>query len=328
MMKISIMITSYNLVDYIDTSIQSVVQQEMPCDWELLIGDDGSNDGTIEKIQQWQKRYPNNIRFKVNDRQKTDVKDGFRAGKNRASLLEMATGDYLIYLDGDDCWLGTEKLRTQFEALEDSNNSDCSCCGHNTLGYVIPENRKYKMVDVNVPTRKFSAKEYWPTMYFHTNTILFRKECKKLLLDNLYRMHLNDNFITFILLQFGKVLYLDKVWAQYNITGTGLWTGNGKVYGYFRNITIYDMERKINPYMYLQSYRRHIGDFAFILKNYTPDQYSALLPILNPLDKNIFKYTFAMAHMYDHNLIGFLYRYKVLFHFYYGKLRLKLANYL
>ena len=47
------MLTSYNLVDYIDTSIASVVNQEMPCDWELLIGDDGSNDGTVDKIKIW-----------------------------------------------------------------------------------------------------------------------------------------------------------------------------------------------------------------------------------------------------------------------------------
>ena len=39
-MKISIMITSYNLEDCIDTAIESVVRQRMPCEWEILVGDD------------------------------------------------------------------------------------------------------------------------------------------------------------------------------------------------------------------------------------------------------------------------------------------------
>ena len=320
------MITSYNLADYIDTSIQSVVDQMMPCDWELLIGDDGSIDGTIEKLQIWQKRYPDNIIYYVNDRPKTKVKDGYRAGKNRASLLEKATGDYLIYLDGDDCWLSNEKLMTQYAILQDTNNADCSCCAHNILGYVIPENKKYNMVDEAIPSRKFTPEEYWPTLYFHTNTILFRKECKELLLNPLYRDHLNDNFITFILLQYGNIYYLNKVWAQYNMTGDGLWTGNGKVYGYFRNMTLYDMERHINPSMYLQSYRRHIGDFAVILKNYKKEDFDKLTPILNSLDPKRYKYTFAFAYMYDEGIKGLINRLFILWQFNYGKLRLRLAK--
>ena len=143
MKKISVMLTSYNLVDYIDESISSVVNQDFPCDWELLIGDDGSNDGTIEKLKVWQSKYPENISYVVRDRPATKVKDGYRAAKNRAALLDQATGDYLIFLDGDDCWLGTEKIKTQFQILEDPANADCSCCAHNIQAYVIPENRKY-----------------------------------------------------------------------------------------------------------------------------------------------------------------------------------------
>ena len=324
--KISIMITSYNLVDYIDVSIKSVLDQNMPCDWELLIGDDGSTDGTIEKLQRWHEKYPKNIRYKVNDRPQTKVKDGYRAGKNRASLLEMAKGNYLTFLDGDDCWLGNDKLMTQYAILQDSNNADCSCCAHNILGYVIPQKKKYNMVDDAIPSRKFTPNEYWSLLYFHTNTILFRDECKELLLNPLYRDHLNDNFITFILLQYGNVYYLNKVWAQYNMTGDGLWTGNGRIYGYFRNITLYDMELHINPDMDLQSFRRHIGDFAIILREYKKEDFSKLLPILDPLDPKRFKYTFALAHMYDENFKGILNRLFILFKYNYGKIRLKFAK--
>ena len=297
MKKISIMITSYNLVDYIDVSINSVVSQEMPCDWELLIGDDGSTDGTIEKLQSWHERYPANIRYWVNERPKSNVKDGYRAGKNRAGLLERASGDYLIYLDGDDCWLGTEKLKAQFAILENPANADCSCCAHNILAYVISENRKYSWIKEDMPSQKLTLKQYWSHYYFHTNTNLFRKECKQMLLDPLYRMHLNDNFITYILLQFGKVYYLDKVWAQYNMTGQGLWTGHKKIYGMFRNMTLYDLEKHVNHNLSKEILAKHSTDIEYIIKNYTLDDYNAIQPVISVLDPKVFVTTLAFANM-------------------------------
>ena len=50
-MKLSILITSYNLEEYISQAIESVVKQNMPFEWELLIGDDGSTDGTVDIIK-------------------------------------------------------------------------------------------------------------------------------------------------------------------------------------------------------------------------------------------------------------------------------------
>lgn len=285
------MITSYNLADYIDKSISSVICQKKPCEWELLIGDDGSDDGTITKIKKWQEKYPNNIRYYVNERKQTTVKDGYRAGKNRASLLEKANGDYLIFLDGDDCWLGTEKLVSQFEILEAQENTDCSCCAHNIQACVVSEDRKYSWLDEKIPSQKLTLKQYWSYYYFHTNTLLFRKECKEMLLKPLYRMHLNDNLITYIVLQYGNVYYLDKVWARYNLTGNGLWTGHNKVYGMFRNITLFDLERKICPNLKYNILKLHYGNILYLLRHYQEKDYALILPIIKPLDPSVFKTT-------------------------------------
>ena len=296
MKKISIMLTSYNLVDYIDESISSVVCQEMPCDWELLIGDDGSDDGTIEKLARWKEKDPEHINYFVNERPKTTIKDGYRAAKNRASLLEKATGDYLIYLDGDDCWLGFEKLKTQFAILENPANADCSCCAHNIQAYVIPENRKYSWEDENMPAQKMSIEQYWSYYYFHTNTLLFRKECKEMLLDSLYRDHLNDNLITFIVLQYGKVYYLDKVWARYNMTGSGLWTGHSKVYGRIRNITLFDLELHIAPHLRKKIFRKHCWEIYSLLKSFNASDLNEIVPIVSVLDKKVFKTVFLLIN--------------------------------
>ena len=301
-MKISILITSYNLVDYIDDAISSVICQEFPCDWELLIGDDGSTDGTLEHINNWISKFPDNIQLITENRDGEEGKTGSRAARNRARLLEKASGDYINYLDGDDCWLGTVKLKEQLEMLENPRYKDCSCCAHNIEAFYIPKNACRIMVDETISTRTYSAKEYWPKQYFHTNTILFRKECKEMMLDSLYRDHLNDNFITYILLQYGKILYLNKVWARYNLTGEGLWTGKGPVYGRFRNLTLYDLERHIEPKLWLESFERHLGDFKIILKDYSPEKYKIVEPIVGNLPQDVFRVTRGLALKPDASL--------------------------
>lgn len=296
MKKISIMITSYNLEDYIDTSIQSVIQQDMPCDWELLIGDDGSTDDTVVHINKWIEKYPNNIKLYQIPREEETKKVGSRAAKNRAFLLEQSTGDYLIYLDGDDCWLGTEKLIRQFAALESPEYANCSCCAHNIEAFVIPENRRYLMTDAKVSTRVFGFEEYWKRYYFHTNTILFRRVCKEKLLNPLYRDFLNDNFITYLVIQYGDILYMKDVWAQYNLTGQGLWTGHKRIYGLFRNMQIVDLQIKERSDAKSIIYYRHYNDLKSVISEYKEgEDYTAIEPLLQGTTPSDFPLTFMLS---------------------------------
>lgn len=294
-MKISVMLTSYNLVEYIDASIESVVTQEMPCDWELLIGDDGSTDGTVEKIKVWIDKYPEHIKLFQIPRDSDSTKVGSRASRNRALLLEQASGDYLNYLDGDDCWLGTTKLKSQFIQLEDPANADCSCCAHNTEAFVIPEDRRYLLTNETIPNQKYAFEEYWRHYYFHTNTLLFRKECKEKLLDPLWRDSLNDNNITFLVLQYGKVLYLKDVWALYNMTGNGLWTGHKKIYGLFREMKSVDLQIREYPKSRNVILYRHYNSIVTILRTYTKADYEDVASLLVGLDRNTYTYTFLLS---------------------------------
>lgn len=290
-MKVSILVTTYNIQDYVDDAIRSVVEQEMPFEWELLIGDDGSSDLTADHIREWIKRYPDNIKLFVHDRGNTNEKIGSRAARNRAFLLEKANGEYIQFLDGDDCFLDKLKIKTQIEILDDSHNSSCACCGHNMSVYVIPTKERYLLTNEPAGDRIYTFEKYWSKHYFSTDTILFRRECKYLLLDKRYRDYLNDNFITFLILQKGSVYYLDKVWAQYNKTGEGLWTGHSRVYGAFRNLQLFDLEIFIRPDAYKLSMSKHRNDIFTIRKSYKRGCEEEIYPLTEGLDKDIFKYT-------------------------------------
>ncbi|MDX8417830.1 glycosyltransferase family 2 protein [Absicoccus intestinalis] len=298
-MKVSILITAYNCEQYIDDAIKSVVIQEMPFSWELLVGDDGSSDTTQERINKWINRFPNNIKLYIMQRDKDSKKDGTRAAKNRANLLEKATGEYLIFLDGDDQFIGTQKIKKQVELLDDKKYIECSCVAHNIMANDINNAKKYPLVDTFLHEGIIDSKYYWEKLYFHTNTILFRSCCKELMLNPKYRNFLNDNFITYIILQYGKIYYINKLWAQYNLTGDGLWTGKKRTYGCFRNLIIFDLQLDIDKSFEKSCFIRHLYDFKYIFENYKKEDQPYIEPLIKNLDKKTFHYTFLMYHFYQ-----------------------------
>ena len=52
-MKVSFLVTYYNQREYVKQSMDSILAIDKPCDWEILVGDDGSSDGTIEEVNRY-----------------------------------------------------------------------------------------------------------------------------------------------------------------------------------------------------------------------------------------------------------------------------------
>lgn len=297
-MKVSVLITTYNTENYIGEAIRSVVSQELPFEWELLIGDDGSKDRTVEIVNEWMQKYPKNIKVFVHSREESG-KVGSRAAKNRAYLLERTTGDYIHFMDGDDCFLGTDTIKAQVSILDNPQYYDCSCCAQNILEYNIPTGKKETLIKEGIGDRIYDINQYWSYKYFHTDTILFRKECKELLLHPLYRDYLNDNFITYLILEYGRIYYQDRIGAQYNQTGDGLWTGHSKVYGSFRNLQLFDLEMDVRQDIKKLNLNKHKGDIRRIRGAYNRSFVEEVRPLVEGLDFKVFKNTLLLYKLDD-----------------------------
>ena len=61
--KVSVLMLTYNQEAYVDEAIRSVVLQDTRFDFELIIADDASSDGTCERCRQWQARFPQRVRL-------------------------------------------------------------------------------------------------------------------------------------------------------------------------------------------------------------------------------------------------------------------------
>lgn len=106
---VSIIMPAYNCADYISESIKSVQNQSYR-NWELIVADDNSTDGTVDTVRSMAAD-DNRIHLL-----ETDINlVGPAAARNRA--INAAQGDYIAFLDSDDIWY-PDKLSRQISFME------------------------------------------------------------------------------------------------------------------------------------------------------------------------------------------------------------------
>lgn len=96
MPRISVIVPVYNAAAYLDECVASVVGQTMT-DWELLLVEDGSNDGSAEMCAAYPELYPDRAIYSI-----STVGNGVSDARNTG--LDRAKGDYIVFLDADDAY--------------------------------------------------------------------------------------------------------------------------------------------------------------------------------------------------------------------------------
>ena len=107
-MKISIAVPSYNYAQYISACLESIRKQDY-IDFEVLIADGGSSDGSLEIIRKF---CDEDSRFKL-----VSTSDKGQADSIYKSF-EHANGDVLCFLNADDCYLSNDSLSSVVKAFE------------------------------------------------------------------------------------------------------------------------------------------------------------------------------------------------------------------
>lgn len=108
--KVSVIVPNYNCEKFLEETINSVIYQTYK-NWELLIVDDCSTDGSVEVIKKLQAT-DDRIKLYINEKN-----SGAAASRNKA--LREATGKWIAFLDSDDLWL-PDKLEKQIAFMEEN----------------------------------------------------------------------------------------------------------------------------------------------------------------------------------------------------------------
>lgn len=115
MPKISIILPAWNAAATIADTLRSITAQTFP-DWEAIVVDDGSTDGSRELVARLAQDDPR-------IRPATHPGKGPSAARNHAALA-LARGEILAFCDADDIWSPT-KLAEVAEALDDPQTDGC-----------------------------------------------------------------------------------------------------------------------------------------------------------------------------------------------------------
>jgi teichuronic acid biosynthesis glycosyltransferase TuaG len=118
MTTVSIIVPAFNAEKYIEATILSIQNQTYQ-NWEALVVDDGSTDGTAGIVKN---KMQQDVRIRYM------YQPNGKQGKARNTAIAVATGKYLAFLDADDCW-HPNKLEMQVKAMEDGLSVIVFCSG-------------------------------------------------------------------------------------------------------------------------------------------------------------------------------------------------------
>lgn len=117
--KVSVVIATYNQERFLTHTLESVVNQKVEFDFEVLVGDDCSSDNTAAIVRKYAEQYPDIIVPFIRE------KNLGMAG-NVMDLTLRAKGEYIAFIEGDDYWIDDEKLKKQVDFLD--NHPDYIAC--------------------------------------------------------------------------------------------------------------------------------------------------------------------------------------------------------
>lgn len=111
---LTFVVPAYNMTEYLERCIMSLITAKRNDDIEVLIVDDGSSDGTLEMAQKFEARYPSIVRaiHQANKGHGGAVNTGIAA----------ASGMYVKVVDADD-WVGPESLEQVMAVLREEADS-------------------------------------------------------------------------------------------------------------------------------------------------------------------------------------------------------------
>ena len=216
---------TYQHAAFIKQAIEGALAQQADFPFEILIGEDGSTDGTREICLEYARRQPGRIRVSLRDR--TEVLAGGTPAyiaRNFLMSLREAHGEFIALCEGDDYWTDPTKLQQQVDYLR--ANPDCVGCFHDTrlvdaMGQTLRES--YFQSD----QEKFTQRDALESLLSRepTCSLVFRRAALTEPLPEWYLSLPCDLFLDLVLTNHGSLGFVRRNMGAYRQHATGIWSG-------------------------------------------------------------------------------------------------------
>ena len=218
-MKVSIIIPVYNVTDYVERCIRSVMAQSYT-DIECILVDDCTPDDSIEKCERMIDKYNGPIKFKILHHEHNR---GLSAARNTGT--DAATGEYIFYLDSDDEIIPDciNLMMAEMERHPDTEmvSAAITSIPHNDY-YDIPYYKEYHHVDGNLALRTLFFGYKCSIQTTAWNKLVRSSFLKKYNLYFVEGILSEDEVWTFALMQHCKSLTIlpERTYIHYDTVGS------------------------------------------------------------------------------------------------------------
>lgn len=194
---------------YIRKALDSILGQEVNFNYEIVIGDDFSTDGTREILIEYKNKYPDKIKLILNEQRKGPV-------QNLLGIQKDIRGKYIALLEGDDFWTDNQKLQIQVDFLEQNESYSGVFHDVSIIGDQVTVAEICKR-DIR------NGEDYIRWMpHIPTCSLVYRAYCMKHIEKYCSTYYLADRIIHALILKYGNIKCLDKKMAAYrHITHKG-----------------------------------------------------------------------------------------------------------
>lgn len=256
---LTVIIISYNEVNYLSEAIDSCLRQERDFPIEIIIGDDGSTDGSIDIIESYSKKY-DFISYFVQKRNITEniFIPSYRVSDIIKKGLKKAKGKYIQILSGDDFFISNNKFAESVCFL--NNRKDFS-------SYITHFEKYYNNKHIEyIPFVKLTQKKYWAFSYNHISCFIFRNSEN---IRNKILSHFCDDVgLEYSLLFDGKWKFTKEIMFGYRQREKSIMSSINKLELNLVELMIYEnilntREKKFR----FQTNCRYIPALKYVLKN-------------------------------------------------------------
>lgn len=209
---VSVALITYCHEKYIRKAIESILMQRTNFQYEIIIGDDCSNDNTRQILMEYKEKNSDKVSLIMHDK-------NIGATKNIYDIFKKCRGKYITLLEGDDYWTDPQKLQKQVDFLE--TNTEYIGIAH-TFNLVDGNGnfiRKY--TEGNSSEKSVTIKSFLKGDFFRVTTTVFKNVFLESndKYDVLYKANrlVGDFTLSVILLDLGDIYVLDNCMSVYRV---------------------------------------------------------------------------------------------------------------
>src|SRR5690606_24467927 len=214
--KVTVACITFNHAPYILKCLEGIFMQVCDFDFEVIIHDDCSTDGTQDIIKEYVRPYKDKVRLILQD------VNQYSQGKKPLIdfILPVARGKYIAFCEGDDYWTDPLKLQKQVDFLEKHPN--LSFCSHEVER--ITENDELLMSSEEKTEVLYFERDKIVQNYFPTLSLVFRN-IELGYNEDLLKAFNGDAVLVTLLSVHGGAAHLPFIGARYRVHSKGIYSG-------------------------------------------------------------------------------------------------------